>query len=117
MSVEVRKRAVLLELAAEGIVPVVGGCAGALVGGVEGGVVGVAAGQALEKVINFFGGRIIRSWGDWFRTQPAEARLQALAELATLDPEEARREVDSLLNKGAPNASLQDRSVASLYLS
>src|SRR4029078_1818524 len=72
------KRGVLLALAAEGMVPVLGGCAGALAGGPEagggGGLVGVAVGQAVEKVINFFGGRIVYHWGEWFRAQPEKVR-------------------------------------------
>ncbi len=88
------KRGVLMGLAAEGIVPVRGGCAGALAGGPEGGlvggVVGVAVGQAVEKVINFFGARIVQRWGEWLRSQPVEVREQALAELASTPPEEAR---------------------------
>ena len=52
-SPEVR-RGFLLHLAAEGMVPVLGGCAGALLGGPEGGVAGVAVGQVVEKAINFF---------------------------------------------------------------
>src|SRR5262245_45221386 len=98
-----RKRGVLLALATEGVVPVVGGCAGALAGGPEGGVVGgmvgVAVGQAVEKVINFFGARIVERWSDWFRHQPPEVREQALAELAGLPPEEARQQAEELLDR------------------
>jgi serine/threonine protein kinase len=108
---------VLLELAVEGVVPVLAGCAGALAGGPEGGLVGVAAGQALEKVINYFGGRIVRCWGEWFRSQPVEVRQQAIAELASLDPEAARQEVSILLERAAPSASPADRELALEYLS
>src|SRR3954469_1743140 len=88
----VKRRGVLLALAAEGMVPVIGGCAGALAGGPEGGMVGgvmgVAVGQAVEKVINFFGGKIVQRWGDWFRRQPLAEQQQALAELASLPADE-----------------------------
>src|SRR4029078_7551170 len=87
------KRGVLLALAAEGMVPVLGGCAGALAGGPEagvvGGMVGVAVGQAVEKGINFFRARIVQRWCDWFRQQPRAVREQALAELAAMPAEEA----------------------------
>jgi serine/threonine protein kinase len=107
----------LLELAAEGIVPILGGCAGALMRGPEGGVVGVAVGQAVEKVLNFFGGHIVRRWHDWFRTEPPEAREAAVAELASLGPEEARQEVELVLSRLAPDARPEDRSLALDYLS
>src|SRR5262245_22647580 len=97
------RRGVLLALAAEGVIPVVGGCAGALAGGPEagvvGGMVGVAVGQAVEKVINFFGARIVDRWGGWFRKQPPEVQQQALAELASLPPEEARQQASALLDQ------------------
>jgi serine/threonine protein kinase len=116
------KRGVLMGLAAEGIVPVLGGCAGALAGGPEGGmvagVVGVAVGQAVEKVINFFGARIVQRWGNWLRTQPVEVREQALAELASLPADEARQQAESLLDKLVLEPIDQaDREVAISYLS
>jgi serine/threonine protein kinase len=116
LSPEVR-RGFLLHLAAEGMVPVLGGCAGALLGGPEGGVAGVAVGQVVEKAINFFGARIVQRWCRWFRDQPPEARQAALAELAALTPEEARQEAAAALDKLAPDASPEDRSVALEYLS
>src|ERR1700722_14037309 len=42
----------LLQLAIEAVVPVLGGCAGAVAGGAEGGLLGVVAGQVAEKAIN-----------------------------------------------------------------
>jgi serine/threonine protein kinase len=116
------KRGVLLGLAAEGIIPVLGGCAGALAGGPEGGmvggVVGVAVGQTVEKVINFFGARIVQRWGEWLRSQPVEVREQALAELASLPAEEARKQAESLLDKLVLEPLDQaDREVAISYLS
>src|SRR5262245_24040907 len=51
MSTEPKKRNVLMYLAAEGVVPVLGGCAGALIAGPQGGIVGLVVGQAVEKAI------------------------------------------------------------------
>ncbi len=59
MGAEPKKRNVLLYLAAEGVVPVLGGCAGALAAGPEGGVAGVAVGRAVEKAVNLFGKGIV----------------------------------------------------------
>src|ERR687884_598078 len=109
MSDEPKRRGLLLALAAEGVVPVVGGCAGALAGGPEAGLAGVAVGQAVEKVINVFGGRIVQRWCAWFRGQPPEVRQKALSELATLTPEEARREAGAALDRLAPDARPEDR--------
>jgi serine/threonine protein kinase len=116
------RRGVLLALAAEGVIPVLGGCAGALAGGPEagmvGGVVGIAVGQAVEKVINFFGARIVERWSDWFRKQPPQVQQEALAELAALPAEEARRQAGSLLeNLAPPTADPADLAVALDYLS
>jgi serine/threonine protein kinase len=106
-----------LYVAAEGIVPVLGGCAGALVGGPEGGVVGVAVGQVVEKAINFFGHHIVQRWCAWFRTQPPEARAAALADLAALSPQEAHKEASLALELLAPDAKSEDKAVAVEYLS
>jgi serine/threonine protein kinase len=108
---------VLLELAAEGIVPILGGCAGAYAMGPEGGVIGAAVGQAVEKLINYFGGHIVKRWYDWFRGQPPEVREAAVAELASLPPDEARQEVEAALDRLAPDARAEDRSLALEYLS
>jgi serine/threonine protein kinase len=116
------RRGVLLALAAEGVIPVVGGCAGALAGGPEagavGGMVGIAVGQAVEKVINFFGARIVERWAEWFRKQPPQVQQEALAELAALPAEEARRQAASLLEQLAPQTvAPADLAVALDYLS
>jgi serine/threonine protein kinase len=111
------RRGFLLHLAAEGMIPVLGGCAGALAGGPEIGLVGVAVGQVVEKAINFFGARIVERWCRWFRDQPPEVRQAALADLAALTPEEARVEAAAALDKLAPDANPEDRSVALEYLS
>ncbi|MGL4551187.1 MAG: protein kinase, partial [Gemmataceae bacterium] len=108
------KRGVLLGLAVEGMVPVLGGCAGAIAGGPECGLIGVAVGQAVEKVINFFGGRIVDRWAAWFATQPPEAREQALAELAATSPADARQAAEALLAPAA--GSPADKEIALSYL-
>ena len=52
----------LLQLAVEGVIPVIGGCAGVLAGGAAGGMIGIVAGQMAEKAINFFGKGIVGRW-------------------------------------------------------
>jgi len=110
-----------MNLAAEGIVPVLGGCAGALAGGPEGGVVGgmmgIAVGQTVEKVINFFGGRIVQGWCGWFRKQSPEEQQKALSELASMPVEEARKEAEVLIDKLVLEPLKPgDREVAISYL-
>jgi serine/threonine protein kinase len=118
MPVPAEQSGVLLKLAAEGILPVLGGCAGALIGGgAEGGAVGVIVGQVVERAINIFGGHIIERWQDWFQSQPEAARLSALAELAALPPDVARREAEAVLKSLAPDASTDDIAMAAEYLS
>ncbi len=114
---EMQARPRLLQLAIEAVLPVIGGCAGALAGGAEGGLVGVAAGQVIEKGINFFGQRIVDRWRGWLRNQPAGLQAAALTDLAELAPEVARSEVLAVLAEQAPQASEADRQAVSDYLS
>jgi serine/threonine protein kinase len=109
-------RGALLKLAIEGVIPVLGGCAGALAGGIAGGVVGVAVGQGVEKAINFFGPHIVRKWAAWFRGQPPGARQAAVAELAALPPEQARQQVAAAVEQLAPGADRADKDRAVEYL-
>jgi hypothetical protein len=109
------KRGVLLGLAVEGMVPVLGGCAGVIACGPEGGLVGAALGQAVEKVINYFGGRIVDQWAAWFAVQPTEVREKALAELAAMSPSDARKQAEAMLAPAA--GSPADKEVALAYLS
>jgi serine/threonine protein kinase len=110
------KRGVLIQLAVQGLVPVVGGCAGVLVGGEGGGMVGVAVGQAVDRAVRFFGGRIVERWAEWFAQQPPEVREQALLALAATPPEEVRAQVENLLLEKIPEASPEDRELALSYL-
>jgi hypothetical protein len=73
-------------------VPVIGGCAGALIAGPVGGLAGVVVAQSVEKAINLFGKGIVEKWREWFATATPEDRAQAAAELAALAPDVARDE-------------------------
>ncbi|HEV3146115.1 MAG TPA: serine/threonine-protein kinase [Gemmataceae bacterium] len=105
---------VLLKLAVEGIRPVMDGCAGTLAH--REGPGGVAVAQATEKAINFFGGRIVERWQEWFRQQPDAARQAALVALAQLSDEHARDQAKALLHELAPIADAADVSIALEYL-
>ncbi len=116
MTADVRKRGFLLTLAAEAVAPAVGGCAGALAGGPVGGVAGVLVGQVVERAINFFGQHIARRWSEWLHGQPKGVQLAAIAELADLPPDRARKEAAEAVGQFAPSASAEDRQVAVEYL-
>ena len=103
------RRGLLLQLAAEGVLPVLGGCAGAL-------RADAAAGQSALKPISYFGGPVVQSWSQWLRDQPAAARVAAVVDLAGVTPEEARHEAAVALEQLAPSASAADRSAAVEYL-
>src|SRR5690348_13107541 len=117
MSTSPARRGVLLGLAVEGVIPVLGGCAGALAGGPEAGLAGVAVGQVVERAINLFGARIVERWQRWLHAQPPEARQAALADLAALSPQEARREAAVVLDRLAPDAHPADKDIVLEYLS
>ncbi len=111
-----KKRNVLLYLAAEGVIPVLGGCAGALAGGPVAGIAGVAVGHAVEKAINLFGKGIVERWQAWFARHPAEAQA-AVAEMAALPPAEIRKEAKSIFLDLAPDAAAADLDLALDFLS
>lgn len=102
-----RKPPVLLVLAAEGVLPVLAGCAGAVAGGPVGGVAGVAVGHAVERAINLFGRGIVARWQAWFAAHPDEAKA-AVAELAAAPPAEVRAEAQSIFLELAPDAAPED---------
>jgi serine/threonine protein kinase len=110
-----RKAPVLLYLAAEGVLPVLAGCAWAAAGGPMGGVAGVAVGHAVERAINLFGRGIVGRWQQWFADHPAEANA-AVANLAALPPAEARSAAKSILLDLAPDAAAEDLSLAVEFL-
>ena len=116
MSTEPKKRNVLMYLAAEGVVPVLGGCAGALIAGPQGGLVGLVVGQAVEKAINLFGKGIVAKWHAWFAAATPDERAAAVAALAALPPAEARAEAKDALAELAPDALPEDLAVALDYL-
>lgn len=111
-----KKRNVLLELAVEGVIPVLGGCAGALAGGPVAGVAGVAVGHAVERAINLFGRGIVARWQQWFARHPERAGA-AVAELARIPSAEARAEARAVILELAPDARTPDIDLAVEFVS
>jgi len=116
MSEDRTKRPILLNLAAEGMIPVIGGCAGAVAAGPQGGLAGILVGQVVEKGINLFGKGIVEKWQAWFAGQPEEARAAAVVELAATPAAEARSAAEVLLAELAPDADADDLAIATEYL-
>lgn len=113
-----KKRNILLHLAAEGVVPVLGGCAGAMAGGSpEAGLAGVAVGRAVEKAVNLFGKGIVGRWEGWMAERPPAEAAAAVSELVALTPAEVREEAHAILLELAPEADPKDLAVAVEYLS
>ena len=106
----------LLELAAEGVAPVVGGCAGALIAGPVGAAVGAGVGRVVEKAINFFGPRIVEKWLGWFRRQPKNVQVDAVAGLGSVPVEQARQVASEALDRLTPAASPEDKAIALGYI-
>ena len=117
MSAQPNARGFLLELAAEGIAPVVGGCAGAVLAGPVGAAGGAAVGHVVEKAINFFGPRIVGKRLDWFRGKPKSEQVEAVANLGSVPVERAREVAREVLDRLAPSASpRKDRALALEYI-
>lgn len=111
-----KQRNVLLYLAAEGVIPVIGGCAGALAGGPVGGIAGVAVGKAVEKAVNLFGRGIVERWREWFARHPEDAQA-AVAELAALPAAEAQKQARSIFLELVADAPTPDLDLAVEFLS
>jgi hypothetical protein len=103
MSAPVHTRDFLLGLAVEALAPVVPGCAG-------------PADDNQGERPAAFGRRIAERWLGWLRLQPPDEAVRALARLAALAPEEARREAAAALDRLTPDAYPGDRAVALDYL-
>jgi hypothetical protein len=105
------RHCVLMRLAAEAMLPALEGCA-APPAGPELSTVSRLA----EAAVDHFGPRIAEGWRAWFAGQPEAARRAALAELAALPVEAARRIAVEVLNRLAPGARPEDRDAAAGYL-
>lgn len=101
MSALVRTRCHLLEMAVEGIAPLIPGCGEEWSG---------------EDLTRRFGPRITQGWLGWLRFQPPHEAMQAVLQLATLTPEDARLEAAAALDHLGVDARSADRAAALDYL-
>src|SRR5262245_27585081 len=106
----------LIRLAAEGIAPRVGGCAGAVLGGPAGAVAGGVLGKVAEEAVKYFGPGIVTSWLAWLQRQPPALQAAAVEQIGNMTPGEARQAAEQALDEVAPDARPDDRAVALEYL-
>ena len=107
----------LLHQAVEAIVPVVGGCAAALVDrGCGDAQLGRAVGEGLERAVEYFGKRIAERWLESYETQSPHEQREALEELAAMPADEARRHAESFLADLHFSFAEQDEEAALDYL-
>ena len=108
-------RGYIIELGAEYIGPLIGGCAATFALGPMGAPVGAVLGKATQKAVEYFGKPIAEGLWNWFRSKSAEDQ-QALIEGALIPTEEARRLATLAVDKVAPEASQEDKQAAIGYL-
>jgi serine/threonine-protein kinase len=107
----------LLRVAADAVVPVLGGLAADwVVSRVGSPDVGKRLAGGAEKAINYFGDSIVRALRDWLGGQEPAARAQALVGLAAVTEADARAEVGARLAEQAGGASPAVRAVAAGYV-
>jgi hypothetical protein len=106
----------LLELAADGVAPVIGGCAGGLVAGPAGAAGGAVVGRVVEKAINYFGPKIVERWLGWFRGKPKNVQIEAVTCLGSMSMDDARHVARPILGQKAPQAAPEDLSLALEYI-
>jgi serine/threonine protein kinase len=102
----------LIHLAAEGMAPVIAGCAGSLAAQVK----SEGAGHFPVKGIDYFGPRIIEKWLGDVRGRPQAEQLAMLSSLATLSAADGRQEAAAAVDRAATGASPEDRAIAVEYL-
>src|SRR5256885_1973710 len=108
------RRVLLIHHAAEGVAPLIKGCAQTLVPAPAERV--GASRAAPVKPIAFFGPGIVARWRDALALNPHEEKLHALAQLSTLSAAECESEVVPTLERLAPDASAEDRAMTVEYI-
>ena len=111
---------ILLRLAAEGVVPILGAAAGGaanVAAGEAGPMIGMAVEKGVEKAVNIFGKGIVAHWRAWFARRPKAEVEAAVSELAQLTPGQAREQARSILLELAPQADAKKLDLALDYLS
>jgi len=106
---------ILLKLAAEGIAPVIAGCANALTANPAGPRTRTAIAEP-ATAIDLFGRGIVEKWREWFAAASPDERAAASAELAELAPAAVREQAQRALAEHTSDAEPRDLSIALEYL-
>jgi serine/threonine protein kinase len=104
----------LIHLAAEGIVEVLGGCAGALAQGAR--EDGKGSKPGAQRGIDYFGPHIIKRWLHELGPQARAEQLAILTGLAAMRPAESGRAAATAIKQVAPKTSSEDQAIAVEYL-
>ncbi len=96
----------LVNLAAEGIAPVIAGCAEAMTA--KDTVTGLAGETASPKAINYFGPRIVERWVKTLAHLPPDRQRDILVQLANVPLADSRHEAETTVERVAGAASPKD---------
>ena len=107
---------ILLSLAAEGIAPVLAGCADALTANPVGARTRANIAEPAATAIDLFGRGIVERWQSWVAATDTEKRALAVAELAELSPKTVREQARQALAEFAQDADPRDFAIALEYL-
>lgn len=106
----------LVDLAAEGMMPAISGCAAVLAASRKEGKTSVL-GAPPTKAVNYFGPRIVERWLAHLSPLAKAEQMAALVHLSALPLAETRSQAQESLARLAPDASAEDKGVALEYLS
>jgi WD40 repeat protein len=106
----------LIRLAAQGIGPVIAGCAGMLAAGFRGRPADSSPHRVQLKGISYFGPHIVAQWLTELKPRPVEEQVEALVELAGLGAAASRDFATSAVAELAATANPEDKILAVEYL-
>src|SRR5216683_7664996 len=108
--------AILVQLAAEGIAAVIGGCSKVLSSGQKP-ASPPTLGVTPIKGINYFGPHIINRWIAGLGSSSPMDQIETLIQLSGMPVSESRQEAAQAVDRFAPDASPEDKTLAVEYLS
>src|SRR5216684_1907050 len=106
----------LVQLAAEGIAAVIGGCSKVLSSGLKP-ASSPPLGVTPIKGINYFGPHIINRWIAGLGTSSPADHIETLVQLSSMPVAESRQEAAQAIDRLTPDASSDDKTLAVEYLS
>ncbi len=117
MSESKESPALLVQLAAEGIAPVIGGCSRVLNSGSRPPSLPPGLPTSPMKGINYFGPHIINRWMAGLGSTSPVDQIETLVQLGSMPVADSRREAALAIDRFAPDASPEDKTMAVEYLS